>query len=185
MKYVCVVWAKWNWSLGRGAGSIHWPRKHKYWSNLLFHSLFVAGDYSIDLAWSSELLWKGSQTKLLLESIAQVYMNIARGTVDQGIDSITWSYLINYKFDQRLAPLALLQIWPPGSATCINCKFGHQVASLALPHCLGFSYWHHQFVLVSYQPESNKLSQRKVLEFHLDSMIGPHGIPGPRYTWVC
>ena len=37
-----------------------------------------------------------------------------------------------------------------GGAICIVCKVGHQVASLALPHCLGLSYWHYQLVLTSY-----------------------------------
>ena len=56
-----------------------------------------------------------------------------------------------------------LQIWPQsGTATCISCKFGHQavlplalvanlatkyqVATLALPHCLGLPSWYHQGV---------------------------------------
>ena len=76
----------------------------------------------------------------------------------------------------------------PDSATCISCKFGHQLVPLslvtnfatrwhylhwskiwppgwldeshALPHCLGLSYWHYQLVLAWYlhQPETHQLS---------------------------
>ena len=35
----------------------------------------------------------------------------------------------------------LLEIQPPGGATCISKKFGHQVAPHALSYCLGFPYW--------------------------------------------
>ena len=28
-----------------------------------------------------------------------------------------------------------LQVWPPDAAICFSCKFGHQMAPLALPHC--------------------------------------------------
>ena len=40
----------------------------------------------------------------------------------------------------HLAPLAWFQFWPPDGATCISNKFGHQVALLALPHCLWLPY---------------------------------------------
>ena len=67
-------------------------------------------------------------------------LNIARGTTDPEIDSITW-----IKLGKNMAPLTLvanlatswrhlhgLQIWPPDGATCISCKFVHQMALLAL-----------------------------------------------------
>ena len=42
----------------------------------------------------------------------------------------------------------------------------HQLAPLALPYCLGLSYWHNQSVLSWYlhQPELHQLSQEKVLD---------------------
>ena len=82
-----------------------------------------------------------------------------------------------------------------GGAICIVFKVGHQVASLALPHCFGLSYWHYQFVLTWYphQPESHQLSLQKVAwrtDGHPDPKIGP-GTPGSdkntrnvEFSWV-
>ena len=71
-----------------------------------------------------------------------------------------------------------LQVWPPDAAICFSCKFGHQMAPLALVSnlatrwhhlhchiamhcndCLGLPYWHYQLVLGWYlnQPESHQL----------------------------
>ena len=65
--------------------------------------------------------------------------NIARGTTDPEIDSLTWIELGN-----KIAPLTLvaylatrwrhlhyLQIWPTDGAIYISCKFGLQMAPLA------------------------------------------------------
>ena len=46
--------------------------------------------------------------------------NIARGTTDPEIDSVTWT-----KFSDHKA-------WSADSTTCISYKFGHQMAPLAL-----------------------------------------------------
>ena len=46
--------------------------------------------------------------------------NIARGTTDPEIDSVTWT-----KFSDHKA-------WSADGATCISSKFGHQMAKLAL-----------------------------------------------------
>ena len=46
--------------------------------------------------------------------------NIARGTMDPEIDSVTW-----IKFSDHKA-------WSADGATCISYKFGHQMAPLAL-----------------------------------------------------
>ena len=64
--------------------------------------------------------------------------NIARGTTDSGIASITW----------------------------FRNKFG-QMTPLALPHCLGLFYWLYQLVLSWYlhQPESHQLSFKKVSQW--------------------
>ena len=43
---------------------------------------------------------------------AQLYINIARGTTDPEIDSVTWIKLSN-----NMDLLHLLQIWPPDGAT--------------------------------------------------------------------
>ena len=50
----------------------------------------------------------------------QIPKNIARGTTDPEIDSATWT-----KFSDHKA-------WSADGATCINYKFGHQMAKLAL-----------------------------------------------------
>ena len=66
-------------------------------------------------------------------------LNIARGTTDPEIDSVTW-----IKFGNNMAPLTFvmplalvanlatrwchlhwLQIWPPDGPTCMSYKFGH------------------------------------------------------------
>ena len=65
--------------------------------------------------------------------------NIARGTTDPEIDSVTWIELGN-----KIAPLTLvaywatrwrhlhyLQIWPTDGAIYISCNFGLQMAPLA------------------------------------------------------
>ena len=44
----------------------------------------------------------------------QLFRNIARGTRDPEIDSVTWT-----EFGNNTAPLALVPIWPPDGATCI------------------------------------------------------------------
>ena len=77
----------------------------------------------------------------------------------------------------RLSHLHQLQNYPPDGATCISCKFGHQMAPLALvalPHCLGLPYWHYQLVLSLYlhQLESHQLSLHKWLSYLLT--LGRH-----------
>ena len=55
------------------------------------------------------------------------------------------------------------------------------MAPLALPHCLGRPYWHHQLVLSCYphQPESHQLSLKIVLQFQRSGPIDrTPGTPG-------
>ena len=54
-------------------------------------------------------------------------VNIARGTTDPEIDSVTWTNLAT-----RWRNLHQLKIWPQDGATYISCKFGHQMVPLAL-----------------------------------------------------
>ena len=91
--------------------------------------------------------------------ICKQQKNIARGTTDPDIDSVTW-----IKFSNNMSTLALvpnlatrwrhlheLQLWPPDGATCIthqkfatyaiSCKFDHQMAPLALVANLA-NIWH-------------------------------------------
>ena len=58
-----------------------------------------------------------------------------------------------------------------GDAICIVCKVGHQVASFALPHCFGLSYWHYHLVLTWYlhQPESHQLSFTNISQRRTDT----------------
>ena len=78
------------------------------------------------------------------------HLNIARGTADPEIDSVTWIGLGN-----KIAPLTLvaylatrwrhlhyLQIWPTYGAIYISCKFGLQMAPLALVAKLS-TRWRH------------------------------------------
>ena len=75
--------------------------------------------------------------------------NIARGTTDPEIDSVTWT-----EFGNNTAPLALvatlatrwrhlhyLKICPPYGTTYNSCKFDHQMAPLALLANLA-TRWH-------------------------------------------
>ena len=57
------------------------------------------------------------------------------------------------------------------------------MAPLALPHCLGMPYWHHQLVLSWYlhQPESHQLSLKKVLLVLRETWTHRSD---PRYTWI-
>ena len=75
-----------------------------------------------------------------------------------------------------------LKNWPQDGATCISCKFSHQLESLALPHCVGMPYWHYQLVLGWYlhQPESHQLSLQKFVNgIGPDLYLGPQGHLGP------
>ena len=89
-------------------------------------------------------------------NFGKFYQNIARGTTDPGIASITWLslYLSSYKagkfsrkkiqhsigsnFDHQVALKALFPNLPtrwrhfPWLQICISSKFGHQMAPLAL-----------------------------------------------------
>ena len=97
----------------------------------------------------------------------------------------------------QLAPLVLVaylaitwhnlnwfKSWSSGCTTCIVCKVGHQVVSLALPHCLGIPYWYYQLVSSWYphQPESHQLSLNKVCYIYAWRTSGPKdrtpGLPG-------
>ena len=94
--------------------------------------------------------------------------NIARCTTDPGY----WVYNLSYLFDciefvfilateitqVSWHHLHYLRICPLRGATCISCKFGHQGAPLALPHCLRLPFWLHQLVLGWYlhQPGSHQ-----------------------------
>ena len=83
---------------------------------------------------------------------------------------------------QGIASLTCVISPANGGETCINSRFGHQMApfalvanlatrwrhlhkstSLALPHCLELPSWHYQLVLTWYlhQPESHQLSLTK------------------------
>ena len=73
---------------------------------------------------------------------------------------------------------------------CISCKFSHQVAPLALPHCLGLPYWHYQQVLswYLYLLESHQLSLNKVFQSQNQVYLGPiftdqNVLPCLRFEW--
>ena len=108
--------------------------------------------------------------------IANQLWNIARGTTDPGN--------LNHFSDRNQfdGHLHWFQLWPAGGVTCISYKCGHQVAPLALPHCLWLPCWHHQLVLSCYlhQPESHQLSFNNVC---LLERLGTHkshqGYMGP------
>ena len=68
-------------------------------------------------------------------------------------------------------------------------KVGHQVLSLALPHCFGMSYWHHQLVLGWYlhQPESHQLSLQNMCQSVRDNKThrSDQGHLGPIKISIC
>ena len=90
--------------------------------------------------------------------------------------------------------------WPPGGASCTDCKFGHQeaplapvasVAQLALDtrlhhsHChIALPFWHYQLVLSWYlhKPESHQLSLQNILDGWTDIRTQRSD---PRFTWGC
>ena len=73
---------------------------------------------------------------LLNKSISQKQQNFPEAQQTPAIESVTGA---DCKLSYRVAVI-------PNSATCIGCKVGHHMVSLALPHCLGFRH--------SHQPES-------------------------------
>ena len=109
--------------------------------------------------------------------------NIARGTTDPEIDSVT---CISCKFGNQMVPLVLvanlttrwhhlhqLQICPPDGTTCISCTIDHQMAPLVFISCI-FGHQVAQFGLVwssggtRHQWRTDIRTQRS----------------GPRFTWV-
>ena len=101
---------------------------------------------------------------------------------------------ISWKWGHQVAPLAFTQNtvirwcqlhWFHQIATLADeYKYGHQVVSLALSHCLGMAYWHYQLLSSWYlhQPESHQFRQHKSLT-HSVSDTRTHR-SDPRYTWV-
>ena len=76
-----------------------------------------------------------------------------------------------------MTPPALITNWAPGGAACIGYKFGHQVALLALTHCLfGFFTWYWVGIF------KTRVTSIKSTEHHL-SHIRTHR-SNPRYTLV-
>ena len=74
-------------------------------------------------------------------NVGLVYKNIARGTTDPEIDSMT---LI--KFSNNMTPLALV------GANCNSFKFGHQMAPLELVANMA-TRWRHLHKLQSWPPD--------------------------------
>ena len=72
------------------------------------------------------------------------------------------------------------------SLALLGSKVGHQVVSLALPHCLGMLYWHYQLVLSLYlhQSESHQLSLQKGLSLSQFVRDTRTHRSDPRDTWV-
>ena len=83
----------------------------------LLDPTLAATTWKFFIGQSSGLVWSGLVKKIL---------NIARGTTDPEIDSMTW-----IKFSNNMALLAFNAYWPLDGATYISCKFGHQMAPLA------------------------------------------------------
>ena len=95
--------------------------------------------------------------------------NIARGTTDPGYWLFNLSYLSSliewhlhwFQIGQLyVVPLVSFQnlttrwrhqhwfqIWPPGGATCISYKFGHQMAPLASV-AISTNSWHHWYSIL-------------------------------------
>ena len=128
----------------------------------------------------------------------KVYMqSIARGLVltkhcQRHSGSRSWLHDLELSHKLKSWPLRL-QICPPGGATCISCKLGHQVAQHELirnvvirwRHLFELPYWHYQLVLSWYlhQPESHQISLKKMLYWLTHSVTsGPidrtPGLPG-------
>ena len=72
--------------------------------------------------------WQLQGAEILIDFFGSENINIARGTTDPGYSILNLSYL-SIKIE---CYLHWLKIWPPDGATCISCKFGHQMAPLAL-----------------------------------------------------
>ena len=97
---------------------------------------------------SSADLEKKVKLKVLMKRITMKPTNIARGTTDPGYCLINLSYLSSLKL--ALVPILItrwrnlhwLQNYPPDGATCMSCKFGHQLVLLALVANLA-TRWRH------------------------------------------
>ena len=97
------------------------------------------------------------EEKTQIKKDKQIKVNIARGTTDPEIDSVT---CISCKFGNQMLPLVLvanlttrwhhlhqLQICPPDGTTCISCTIDHQMAPLVFISCI-FGHQVAQFGLV-------------------------------------
>ena len=58
------------------------------------------------------------------------------------------------------------------SLALLGSKVGHQIVSLAFPHCLVMPYWHYQLVLSLHQPESGQLSFNNVSQSRTPGISG-------------
>ena len=105
-------------------------RHHPHWGSSLSISIMIRSSLSVKNVGTSQRFCAGE---------SDFYSkNIARGTTDPEIDSVTWT-----NFGNNMARLALvahlatrwrhlhyLQIWPPDGTTCIIRKFDHHMTSL-------------------------------------------------------
>ena len=87
--------------------------------------------------------------------------NIARGTMDSGY----WFHNLRNVF--QMNEIISNSNWfqsEPEDGTCIGCKFGHQMALLALVINLAIRCWYHQLELSWYlhHPETHQLSQPNI-----------------------
>ena len=65
----------------------------------------------------------------------------------------------------RWRKLHWFQFWPLCGATCIGCKFGHQVAPLALPHCpIDIISWYCVVIFIS-QSHIGKVCKRYLTQY--------------------
>ena len=68
--------------------------------------------------------------------------NIARGTTDPWVDTITGGTLRLANLVNRWHHMHMLEIQPQSGTTCISKKFGHQMAPFALVRNLATKWCH-------------------------------------------
>ena len=85
-------------------------------------------------------------------------------------------FKLKIQYPVSVVPLAMFANWfeilTLGNITCIGSKVGHQIVSLAFPHCLVMPYWHYQLVLSLHQPESGQLSFNNVSQSRTPGISG-------------
>ena len=125
-------WCKWRHLVAKFAtdasSATWWP--HLYNGPRVLRNIFKPKLFQIDF----------SQNQMALLALVIILLTEADTCTSDKFCHQMVPFALVVNLATRWCYLHQLQIVPPGGATCIWSKFGHQVAPLAFPNCLGLPY---------------------------------------------